>query len=101
MSSEIRHGPDLEKHWQDVLCSQVESPESTVANNVRKGWHGMARPYSLKSRDCAAAATAAGVLRRAMPTTPSTVTSESAARGTKIRSVEEFKSGGVICKPFS
>ena len=40
-----------------------------------------------------AAGRAAG-LRRAMPTTPNTVTSVRAERGTKMRSVLEFRSGG-------
>src|SRR5438046_2441083 len=57
--------------------------------------------YSLKRRGCEAVAAAAAGLRRATPTTPRTVTSESAARGTKIRSVEEFRSGDVICSPLS
>src|SRR5256886_4874259 len=58
-------------------------------------------PYSLKRRGCDAVAAAAAGFRRATPTTPRTVTSESAARGTKMRSVEEFKSGEVTCKPLS
>src|SRR5438046_8473759 len=57
--------------------------------------------YSLKRRGCDAVAAAAAGFRRATPTTPRTVTSESAARGTKMRSVEEFKSGEVTCKPLS
>src|SRR5258708_27293927 len=59
------------------------------------------QPYSLKRRGWDAAAAAAAGFRRAMPTTPRTVTSVSAARGTKIRSVEEFRSGDVICNPLS
>src|SRR6266581_4333399 len=58
------------------------------------------RAYSLKRRGWDAAAAAAG-FRRATPTTPRTVTSVSAARGTKILSVEEFRSGDVICSPLS
>src|SRR5437660_4613334 len=57
--------------------------------------------YSLKRRGCEAVAAAAAGFLRATPTTPRTVTSESAARGTKMRSVEEFRSGDMICKPLS
>src|SRR5207302_2037525 len=64
---------------------------------VQPAW----KAYSLKRRGCEAATAAAAGFRRAMPTTPRTVTSESAARGTKIRSVEEFRSGDVICNPLS
>src|SRR5438876_12125181 len=67
----------------------------------KEGSTAGARGYSLKRRGCEAVAAAAAGLRRATPTTPRTVTSESAARGTKMRSVEEFKSGEVICKPLS
>src|SRR5580700_10882429 len=56
--------------------------------------------YSLKRRGWRAAAAAAG-LRRAIPTTPSTVSSVSAERGIKMRSVVEFRSGGVIWMPLS
>src|SRR6266853_6390211 len=40
-------------------------------------------------------------LRRAIPTTPRTVTSVRAERGTKMRSALEFRSGGVIWMPLS
>src|ERR1700674_3091793 len=55
--------------------------------------------YSEKSLGWAGAGV--GVLRRATPTTPSTVISESASRGTKMRKAVLFKSGGVICTPES
>src|SRR5208282_211816 len=59
------------------------------------------RFYSLKRRGWFAAAAAAAGLRRAMPTTPSTVNSVREVRGIKMRSVEEFRSGGVIWMPLS
>jgi len=43
----------------------------------------------------------AGATQAPLFNDPRTVTSVSAARGTKIRSVVEFKSGDVICKPLS
>src|SRR4029077_12033206 len=57
--------------------------------------------YSLNRRGGETAAAAAAGLRRAIPTTPRTVISDSAARGTKMRSVEELRSGGAICTPLS
>src|SRR5712691_8796483 len=57
--------------------------------------------YSLKRRGWEGLAAAAAGFRRAMPTNLSTVTSESAARGTKMRSVEELRSGEVICRPLT
>src|SRR5436309_1621795 len=49
--------------------------------------------YSLKRRGCEALAAAAAGFLRATPTTPRTVTSESAARGTKMRAVEALRLG--------
>src|SRR5262249_12704147 len=57
--------------------------------------------YSEKSLGWGVTATVAGALRRATPTTPSTVIVEREDRGTNIRRVGPLVSGGVICTPES
>src|SRR5690348_3155453 len=79
-----------------------KNKDNPAGQSPQRSAERAAGSYSLKRRGWAAAAAAAAAgFRRAMPTTPRTVTSASAARGTNMRSVEEFKSGGVICKPLS
>src|SRR5712692_2888448 len=83
-----------------IRCVAFVGLSASLAQ-AKEGSTARQSDYSLKRRGCVAPAAAAAGFRRAMPTTPRTVTSVRAARGTKIGSVVEFKSGDVICKPLS
>src|SRR5260370_2973911 len=85
------------------------APQSVVAfvglsaslAQAKEGSTARQSDYSLKRRGCVAPAAAAAWFPPAMATTSRPGTSGSAARGTKIPSVVEFRSGDVICRPLS
>src|SRR6266478_732736 len=83
-----------------IYCVAFAGLSASLAQ-AKEGSTARQSDYSLKRRGCVTPAAAAAGFRRAIPTTPRTVTSVSAARGTKIRSVVEFRSGDVICRPLS